>query len=134
MTNTPKPGSWDAETPDALLELLSELAVPPSRKRAIADAMRELYANAIQHGAQPVKVTLSFSMTDISLTVEDAGGNLNPELVSRADQEAPLQVQFDKHGAGIGLARSIRSADSVEVDIIPDRKTQVTLSWSIIGC
>ena len=134
MKNISSPGSWCAHTPNDLLTVLSKLSFAQSRKRAVADAMRELYANALQHGAKPVKITLSLSMTDISLTVEDAGGTLDPELISRAYEEKSLQVQFDNKGAGIGLARSIRSADSAEVDVSLNHKTQLTLRWSILGC
>ena len=122
--------NWTADAPEELLHRLRDIQIPSSRKRAIGDAMRELHSNALRHGLPPVEIRLNVSITEIRLTVVDAGGTLENDHIMHATRDDALMVDLNGPSAGVGLARSIRSADAVTHAVVPKQQTTITLVWN----
>ena len=93
-------------------------------------ALRNLVANALQHGRPPVLVTLSERHHVLELTVADAGGGVPEDLRERVfDRFARGDEARHGGGSGLGLAiaRENVRLQGGELSLSPDGRTFVLL-------
>jgi len=85
-----------------------EVSTDPARLRVI---VRNLVANALQHGAPPVRITVEGSPEGVRLAVSDAGQGVQVELRERIFDRF-VRGDDSRHGSssGLGLALAAENA------------------------
>jgi signal transduction histidine kinase len=85
-----------------------EVSTAPARLRVI---VRNLVANALQHGAPPVRITVEGSPEGVRLAVSDAGQGVQVELRERVFDRF-VRGDDSRHGSssGLGLALAAENA------------------------
>lgn len=106
--------------PDALV-----VSVDPMRLRVI---VRNLVANALQHGTPPVAVEVGQSATSLTVTVHDEGAGVPTDLRDRVFDRF-VRGDESRHGASSGLGLSIARENAHllggELELRPDGRTFV---------
>jgi two-component system sensor histidine kinase MtrB len=99
---------------DLVLDLPSDEAGAVLDPRRVARILRNLVANAIEHGeARPVQITVGTNDEAVAVTVRDHGIGLDPEklglVFNRFWRADPARVRTTG-GSGLGLAISLEDA------------------------
>ena len=102
-----------------------EVTTDPARLRVV---VRNLLANAVQHGAPPVDVTVDRAAADVVLSVRDAGPGVPAELRDRVFDRF-VRGDEARHGSssGLGLAIARENARLLggSLSLLPDGRTFV---------
>ena len=106
------------------------LTTDPARLRVV---LRNLVANALQHGAPPVTIMLVAEDRDLAISVHDNGDGVHPELRARIFDRF-VRGDASRHGtsSGLGLAIAAENARLLggELTLEPDGST-FTLRWRL---
>ena len=132
MKSPPVENTILSDSLEPILDAIQNLPTSMSRRRIISDAVRELFANALTHGQQPVRLQLSITAETIKLNVRDAGGLLTPEQFEVAKTNGDLTVRMQGPGAGIGLSRSLRDCEKASLRTEPNESTSITVLWRLV--
>jgi two-component system sensor histidine kinase MtrB len=85
-----------------------EVSTDPARLRVI---VRNLVANALQHGAPPVRITVDGSPESVTLAVSDAGNGVPAELRERVFDRF-VRGDEARHGSSSGLGLAIAAENA----------------------
>lgn len=75
----------------------------PGNGRALRDAVKALFDNALHHGAGPVVARVAAEEGGVWIDVQDQGGGVKPDR-QEAVFERFKKLDANSHGAGLGLA------------------------------
>jgi two-component system sensor histidine kinase MtrB len=102
-----------------------EVSTDPARARVV---VRNLVANALQHGTPPVAVEVGQSATSLTVTVHDEGAGVPTDLRDRVFDRF-VRGDESRHGASSGLGLSIARENAHllggELELRPDGRTFV---------
>ncbi|NVO25538.1 sensor histidine kinase [Donghicola mangrovi] len=99
--------------PDEVIVLADEIS--------LTEAAKNMFNNALRHGASPVTIGVTVEGTNAALWVEDAGNGPPPEILDRIGERFERSSASSGRSAGLGLSivRAVASAFQGEVRMAP---------------
>lgn len=95
---------------------------PPEVELAIFRVAQEALANAVKHGKPPIVVRYSTTSTGASLSIDDAGPGIEPDVVGAAERPGHFGLlNMQQRAEGIGAILDVRRW--------PTGGTHVALEW-----